>query len=218
MSATSRSLGRWKLHGISITSFYDLRESHSHPLPPQEIPQRWAGRSCPGSYKVTAFALGLGEHETLCVPSKNGVSLSQSLVELLQSSPAALQSQMLWGPPPITRTSTWAGRLGVVCAEAENSHYCERVSVNCSLVCGSPTQVGFDYIASVLSYCLVGFLHYAFGCRISSLLKWSVSCSVMSDSLQPHSPPGSSVHGIFQARTVKWVVISSSRRPSWPRD
>ena len=32
------------------------------------------------------------------------------------------------------------------------------------------------------------------------------------------SPPGSSVHGIFQARKMEWVVISSSRRFSWPRD
>ena len=32
------------------------------------------------------------------------------------------------------------------------------------------------------------------------------------------SPPGSSVHGIFQARILEWVVISFSRRSSWPRD
>ena len=32
------------------------------------------------------------------------------------------------------------------------------------------------------------------------------------------SPPGSSVHGILQARTLDWVVISSSRESSWPRD
>ena len=32
-----------------------------------------------------------------------------------------------------------------------------------------------------------------------------VSCSVMSDSLQPCSPPGSSVHGILQLRIVEWV-------------
>ena len=29
---------------------------------------------------------------------------------------------------------------------------------------------------------------------------------------------GSSVHGIFQARILEWVAISSSRRPSWTRD
>ena len=32
------------------------------------------------------------------------------------------------------------------------------------------------------------------------------------------SPRGSSVHGIFQARIVEWVAISSSRGSSWPRD
>ena len=32
------------------------------------------------------------------------------------------------------------------------------------------------------------------------------------------SPPGSSVHGIFQARTLEWAVISSSRGFSWSRD
>ena len=31
------------------------------------------------------------------------------------------------------------------------------------------------------------------------------------------SPPGSSVHGIIQARIVEWVAISSSRRSSRPR-
>ena len=32
------------------------------------------------------------------------------------------------------------------------------------------------------------------------------------------SPLGSSVHGILQARILEWVIISSSRRSSWPRD
>ena len=31
-------------------------------------------------------------------------------------------------------------------------------------------------------------------------------------------PPGSSVHGISQARILEWVAISSSRESSWPRD
>ena len=29
---------------------------------------------------------------------------------------------------------------------------------------------------------------------------------------------GSSVHGLFQPRILEWVTISSSRKPSWPRD
>ena len=33
-----------------------------------------------------------------------------------------------------------------------------------------------------------------------------------------YSPPGSSVPGIFQARMMEWVAISSTRGSSWPRD
>ena len=45
-------------------------------------------------------------------------------------------------------------------------------------------------------------------------------CSAVSHSLRPMdcSPPGSSVHGIFQARILEWVAISSSRGSSWPGD
>ena len=48
----------------------------------------------------------------------------------------------------------------------------------------------------------------------------SETSSVMSDSLWPHgcSLPGSSVHGILQARIMEWVAIPFSRRYSWPRD
>ena len=33
-----------------------------------------------------------------------------------------------------------------------------------------------------------------------------------------HSPPGSTVHGIFWARILQWAVVSSSRESSRPRD
>ena len=47
-----------------------------------------------------------------------------------------------------------------------------------------------------------------------------VSHSVMSDSLRPMncSPPGSPVHGIFQARILERVAISFSRGSPQPRD
>ena len=46
-----------------------------------------------------------------------------------------------------------------------------------------------------------------------------LSCSIMFDSLQLHwSPPGSSVHGISQARILEWVAISYSKGSFRPRD
>ena len=32
------------------------------------------------------------------------------------------------------------------------------------------------------------------------------------------SPPGSSIHGILQARTLKWIAIPFFKGSSWPRD
>ena len=58
-----------------------------------------------------------------------------------------------------------------------------------------------------------------------SRLRQKCADSVMSDSLQPHglfatpwSLPGSSVHGILQARILQCIAISSSRGSSQPRD
>ena len=43
------------------------------------------------------------------------------------------------------------------------------------------------------------------------------SCLTLCNSMD-HSPPGSSVHGILQARILEWVSISSSRGSSQPKD
>ena len=56
-------------------------------------------------------------------------------------------------------------------------------------------------------------LHTAPACLHAKLLQ---SCLSLCDPMD-HSPPGSSVHGILQARTLEWVAISSSRGSSQPR-
>ena len=43
------------------------------------------------------------------------------------------------------------------------------------------------------------------------------SCVQLCDPMD-YSPPGSSVHGIFQARILEWVAISFSRQSSRPKD
>ena len=43
------------------------------------------------------------------------------------------------------------------------------------------------------------------------------SCPTLGDPMDC-SAPGSSVHGILQARTPEWVAMPSSRGSSWPRD
>ena len=43
------------------------------------------------------------------------------------------------------------------------------------------------------------------------------SCLTLCDTMD-RSPPGSSVHGILQARILGWVALPFSRGSSWPRD
>ena len=47
--------------------------------------------------------------------------------------------------------------------------------------------------------------------------KVAQSCPTLCDPMD-YSLPGSSVHGLFQARVLEWVAISFSRGSSWPRD
>ena len=57
---------------------------------------------------------------------------------------------------------------------------------------------------------------------LCSSVAHTCACSLMSHSLQPPWTvarlPGSSVHGIFQARLLEWVAIALSRGPSRARD
>ena len=65
------------------------------------------------------------------------------------------------------------------------------------------------------------FSYTLFGVMFQLTLLKKRSRSVRSDSLRPHGQqpaPGSSVHGIFQARVLEWVAISFSRESSRPRD
>ena len=52
---------------------------------------------------------------------------------------------------------------------------------------------------------------------LRSVLVRAWSCLTLCNSMGC-SPPGSSKHGIFQARILEWVVISYSRGSSQPRD
>lgn len=111
--------------------------------------------------------------ETFGAPSKSGVYFSH-LVGLLHSSPADLQSWMLWelflsmpdlqtGHPDMgLRTLTSMGEL---------------LLYNCSPIYGSPMWGLWDVIILwVHSYHLGGFLLYVFGCRISSFSRLRFFC------------------------------------------
>ena len=52
---------------------------------------------------------------------------------------------------------------------------------------------------------------------LKNMLCYTQSCPTLCNPMD-YSTPGSSVRGIFQARILEWVTISSSRGSPWPRD
>ena len=68
---------------------------------------------------------------------------------------------------------------------------------------------------SARAYICVFFLSLIAVCLLPA--KSSYSCTPLWDPMN-HSPPVSSVHGILQARILKWAVMPFSRKSPQPRD
>ena len=71
-------------------------ESLMLPTSPEGSPRSASG-SDPGSFQITASVLGLRVCEILCVPCKNGISVSYSPLAILKTSPIGVQIQVFWG-------------------------------------------------------------------------------------------------------------------------
>ena len=67
--------------------------------------------------------------------------------------------------------------------------------------------VSFCYIAKWISHV------YTYACMQAESLQ---SCLTLCNRMDC-SPPGSSVHGILQARILEWIAMPFSRGSSWPR-
>ena len=68
--------------------------------------------------------------------------------------------------------------------------------------------------------CLILYCHPASLTYMQSVVRWgevAQSCLTLCDP-KDCSLPGSSLHGIFQARILEWVTISFSRGSSQPRN
>ena len=99
---------------------------------------------------------------------------------------------------------------GCLWAVGLNVTHSEVVMVDCSLMLAFTMMGGgFWACASCLhsSYLFLSVLH----------TKSLQSCLTLCDSVD-RSPPGSSVHGISQARILDWVAMPSPRGSSRPRD
>ena len=88
------------------------------------------------------------------------------------------------------------------------------------LPCPSPTPGVYSNSCPLSWWCHSLFLkQYIYSCPKNNHISClhAQQCTTFYDPIDC-SPPGSSVHGIFQARLLEWVAISFSREPSQPRD
>ena len=77
-------------------------------------------------------------------------------------------------------------------------------------------RVRHDWATSFFAWNVPWYLEFSWR-DLCEAVKLTQSCLTLCDPMDC-SPPGSSIHGIFQASILKWVAISSSSRSSWPRD
>ena len=86
----------------------------------------------------------------------------------------------------------------------------------------SPSHLDTNSSGLQRAYCLLMqppclSLFFCRGVKLSVLCLVAQSCLTFCDPIYC-SPPGASVHGIFQARMLEWVAMPSSRGSSQPRD
>ena len=144
--------------------------SHSHPLFSHETLQpRFLWSLC--------FALGPSAHQSLCVPFKNGVSVSPSPMELLCTSPTSLQCQILRGlffPMPDPQTWGFDVGLRILTPIGESLWY------SYFPFCGLPTWRVWSFLyciiapPTILIWPLLCLLEYDIFLKISSPFGWKL--------------------------------------------
>lgn len=129
---------------------------HSELKPPLGSPgdsPRPTGRSGPGSYEVTAFALAPSAHETLYVASKSGVSVSPGIWCSYNQVPLAFKDKRSGESSSPCQTPRRGARYGLRTLAPVR----ELLQYNYPPVCGLPRQgvQDFDYILSYTFYYLI---------------------------------------------------------------
>ena len=125
---------------------------------------------------------------------------------------------MLWGPlgapalaqaSPSSATSRPSGSFR---ASSQNLHplWCDAALEFHLLYVGKPYFL-FRFVHEYNYVVCIICMHKCIMCLCAQ--SYPTLCNSMDG-----SPPGSSVHGILQARILEWVAISSSRGSSWLRD
>jgi len=147
-------------------------------------------------------------------PRTSTWSAPASLLDLISHPPALHQCPLV----TLNLICAWIARFVLVFCHSLCPELFWLLPVTQLSVQMSPSQRVFSWLPvrkdlPLSHIALPDFLPNAFSFFFSVAKSCLTLCNPMGCSL-PHS----SVHGIFQARILAWVAISSSRESSWPRD
>ena len=129
---------------------------------------------------------------------------SLGLEDLLEKQMATHSSILAWRIP-------WTGEPGELLLSMGSQRVGHDWVINTNL----PAMCYFYYICKAPNSTHSQFVDFIFivggACSVAQL------CLTLCNPMD-YSPPGSSVHGIFQIRILEWISIPFSRGPSRPRD
>ena len=123
--------------------------------------------------------------------------------------------EVLWASPFLIFPSTFT----------ESEFWQERMGRSYASACLSCLRL--QYITNFVSDTVIStfsthHLNESYPILRGKLFHWCVRAQPLQSCLTLQcmnwSPPGSSVHGILQAKILEWVAMPSSRRSSWPCD
>ena len=142
-------------------------------------------------------------------------SIIYTYVHILEKAMAPHSSTLAWRIPgtaePCGLPSTGSHRVG---------HDWSDLAAACpysdsSLIGYYKTE--YSPLCYTVGSCWLSILYILVFVCVCACAKLLQLCLTLCDPMD-YSLPGSSVHGILQARILEWVAISSRRRSSWPRD
>ena len=143
--------------------------------------------------------------EWVAVPSSRGSSCSR--IEFVSLLFPSLTSRFF------TSSTTWEAHPKVQQTANESNQLSAQQTASKSNQLSALRKIRYySYLLIFSVLCL-----FSLGLEKVKVSEVAQSCLTLCDPVDC-SLPGSSVHGIFQARILEWVAISFSRGPSWPRD
>ena len=215
----------WLLHCRWVLYCWATREAHSYnEINKEEIKNREEGKISEG-FKLWRYLLTMGKIAQLV---DDGIYIDTIYIDLYREPHTVSWLLMECGPCKKFRNSRLLQWRRAECWEAQRTSRSLGLDKRDQLVLGTqwlgpqPAGMGTNMLSRIsFTSAITGPENLPEYSRVTQEVIIVLLSHSLCPTLRPHglySLPGSSVQGIFQARILEWVAISSSGESSRPRD